>query len=213
MKKLACAVCFALCACSGGNSQQEATADEFFVDCTGTDAGTGVTSDENLAAFINAEASGKVKPDPCKSPVITAPKGTVSAATPPPISFDDVNSACLATPARPRTGMRQVPHDQPGYSRIVEALLARVTGEAHAHCGAISGTNYYLKVLPQSGTTPIYSAMLSVNSFTPDVAKWQKAMSGRNGQTVTMVIERAVFFKGDINDGPYSVQASLTVGP
>ena len=85
--------------------------------------------------------------------------------------------------------------------------------EAQAHCGAISGTNYYLKVLPPGGTTPIYSAMLSVTSFTPDSAKWQKAMSGRNGQTVTVVIERAVFLKGDMNDGPYSTQATFSVGP
>jgi len=38
-------------------------------------------------------------------------------------------------------------------------------------------------------------------------------MSGRNGQTVTVVIERAVFLKGDINDGPFRTQASFTVGP
>jgi len=215
MKKLAFAMCFALCACSSSDTQQEAAADEYFVDCTGTDAGTGVTSDENLAAFINAEASGKVKPDPCKSPVITAPSGTVSATAPPAIRFDDVNTAvsCASAPVHPRTGLRQVPREQPRYSRVVEALLARVCGEARAHCGAISGTNYYFKVLPQGGTTPIYSAMLSVITFTPDAAKWQKAMSGRNGQSVTLVIERAVFLKGDISDGPYSVQATLKVGP
>jgi len=215
MKKLACAVCFALCACSGGDTQQEAAADEYIVDCTGTDAGTGVTSDENLAAFINAEASGKLKVDPCKAPVIKSPTGTLSATTPPSIAFDDQNTSpsCLSPPIHPRTGLRQVPRQQPGYSRVVEALLARACGEAQAHCGAITGTNYYFKVMPQNGTTPIYTAMLSVVSFTPDAAKWQKAMSGRNGQNVTVAIERAVFFKGDISDGPYSTQATFTVGP
>jgi hypothetical protein len=216
MKKLACAVCLALSACSSGDPRQEAAADEYIVDCASTDAGTGVTSDENLAAFINAEASGKVKPDPCKSPVITSPGsgGTLSATAPPSIRFDDVSSAvCLTTPIRPRTGLRQVPRQQPGYSRVVEALLARVCGEAQAHCGAISGTNYYFKVMPAGSNTPIYTAMLSQTFFTPDTAKWQKAMSGRNGQTVTIVIERAVFFKGDISEGPFSVQAIFPVGP
>jgi len=215
MKKLACLVCLALCACSSGDGQQEATADEFFVDCSGTDAGTGVTSDENLAAFINAEASGKVTPDQCKAPVITSPGGTLSATAPPTIAFDDQNTsaACATTPIHPRTGLRQVPREQPGYSRIVEALLARVSGEAQAHCGAITGTNYYLKVMPASGNTPIYTAMLSVISFTPDAAKWKKAMSGRTGQAVSIVIERAVFFKGDVSGPIYSTQVPFTVVP
>jgi hypothetical protein len=44
--------------------------------------------------------------------------------------------------------------------------------------------------------------MLSVTSLTPDAVKWQKAMSGHNGQTVAVVVERAVFFKGDVSEGP-----------
>ena len=92
-------------------------------------------------------------------------------------------------------------------------MLARVAGEAQAHCGAISGTNYYFKVLPQNGTIPLYTAMLSVESFTPDAAKWQKALSGRSGQTVSVVIERAEFLKGDITDGPYAQRSTFTVGP
>jgi hypothetical protein len=216
MKGLACLLALGLGACSSSATQQEAVADEYIVDCTGTDAGTGVTSDENLAAFINAEASNKVTNDPCKSPELTSPAAgaKLSAVTPPPISFNDVHGTCAATPpVHPRTGLRQVPRQQPRYSRIIEALLARVSGEAQAHCGAITGTNYYFKVLPPGRTAPIYSAMLSLTSFTPDSAKWQKAMSGRSGQTLTIVIERAVFLKGDINDGPYRTQATFSVGP
>jgi hypothetical protein len=95
----------------------------------------------------------------------------------------------------------------------MEAALARVTTDAQAHCGALSGFNYYFKVLPQGGTTPLYTAMLSVTQFTPDAAKWQKAMSGRNGQTVTVVIERADFFKGEILQGPFATQKNFVVGP
>jgi hypothetical protein len=217
MRKLACVLCVAVCACSSGSgTQQEAAADEYIVDCTGTDAGSGVTSDENLAAFINAEASNKVViNDPC-SPELTSPAAgqTLSAQTPRLISFTDTHSSCPTAPIPPRTGLRKVPRQQPGYSRVIEALLARVvSSDAQAHCGAITGINYYFKVLPQGGTTPLYTAMLSVTSFTPDAAKWQKAMAGRNGQTVTIVIERANFLKGDILGSVLAMQASFTVGP
>jgi hypothetical protein len=215
MKRLAC-VALALCACSSGNSTDEGPqADEYFVDCAGTDAGTGVTSDENFAAFINAEASNRVKNERCNSPELTSPATSdkLSVQTPPSIVFNDVPLSCAAAPIRPRTGFRRVPRQQPGYSRVIEAVLARMTTDAQAHCGAISGTNYYFKVLPQGSTTPLYTAMLSVTQFTPDAAKWQKAMSGRNGQTVTVVIERAIFLKGDINQGPFAMQANFTVGP
>ena len=57
--------------------------------------------------------------------------------------------------------------------------------------------------------------MLSVTSYTPDAVKWRAAMGGRSGQAFTLTIERAVFFRGDINQGPY-VQPTpygFTVGP
>jgi hypothetical protein len=218
MKRLAGTVCIALCACSSSSqNQQEAQADEYIVDCTGTDAGEGVTSDENLAAFINAEASNRVVTNqPCNAPELTSPASgeRLSARTPRAIVFSDVSvSSACGTPIRPRTGLRQVPRQQPGYSRAIEAILARLSSDAQAHCGAITGTNYYFKILPQGGTTPIYTAMLSVAQFTPDAAKWQNAMGGRTGQTVTIVIERAKFLKGDIFDGPYAMQANFAVGP
>ena len=138
--------------------------------------------------------------------------GKLSIVTSPSIAFDDAHP-CATTPIRPRAGLRQIPRQQPRYSRIVEALFARMSTEAQAHCGAITGTNYYLKILPAGGGAPIYSAMLSVTSFTPDAAKWQKAMAGRSGQTVTVVLEGAVFLKGDIRQGPYRSQSTFTVGP
>jgi hypothetical protein len=151
----------------------------------------------------------------CNAPELVAPAATdkLSAQTPPNIVFNDVAANCAATPIRPRTGLRKVPRQQPAFSRVMEAALARVTTDAQAHCGAITGINYYFKVLPQGSTTPLYTAMLSLTQFTPDATKWQKAMSGRNGQTVTVVIERAVFLKGDINQGPFAMQATFTVGP
>src|SRR5437764_11965539 len=101
MKRLACVV-LALCACSSGNSSDEGQhADESIVDCTGPDAGTGVTSDENFAAFVNAEASNRVvTTDRCNSPELTSPT-QLSAQTPPNIVFNDVAANCAGAPIRP----------------------------------------------------------------------------------------------------------------
>jgi len=217
MKNLACALCVALCACSSSDTQHESTADEYIVDCAGTDAGTGVTSDENLAGFINAEAANRVvKNDPCESPELVSPVAgaRLSVQTPSEFVFNRTHTCQNPTGSiLPRTGSRRVPRQQPAYSRILEAVLTRISTEAQAHCGAITGTNYYFKVMPQNGTTPLYTAMLSVNSFTPDGAKWQKALSGKSGQNVTVIIERAEFFKGDIAGSVFSTQATFAVGP
>ena len=64
-------------------------------------------------------------------------------------------------------------------------------------------------------TAAVYSAMLSLTSFTPDATIWKKAMAGRQGQTLTLTIERAVFFRGDINQGPYlqPLPYPFVVGP
>ena len=215
MKKIACLLPLVLWACSGNNTQQAPAADEYIVDCTTqSDAGTDVTSDENLDRFIEAEASGRVTDGTCNSPALTKPDpgARLSAQTPNLFSFNPNSCSPTGTNHR-RTGLRNVPRQQPAYSRVIEAVLARVSTEAQAHCGAISGTNYYFKVMPQNGTTPLYTAMLSVASFTPDAAKWKKAMSGRNGQNVTVIIERAEFLKGDISQGPYRAQATFAVGP
>ena len=213
MKKLVCLFASLLFACSSSDPEAEGPqADEYNVDCAGTDAGTGVTSDENFAAFVNAEAAGKVV-DSCKGPQLTAPAAgaTLSAQTPPDIKFND--NSCPATPIRPRTGLRRVPRQAPRYSRVIEALLSRISGEAQAHCGAISGINYYFKILPAGGGTPLYTAMLSVTSFTPDATKWRTAMAGRSGQTVTVVLEGANFLKGEILEGPFRAQTTFTVVP
>jgi len=208
MKRLACLAALLFCACSSGDTPAEATADEFIQDCDSAAAGGAFTSDEALADFINAEASGKVTSEACKFTELVSPaRGeNLSAKTPPSIRFNDTPGSCAAAPIRPRTGLRRMPRTRPAYSRVLEALLASITRDAKAHCAAVNGTNYYFKVLPQGGTTALYTAMLSVTSFTPDAAKWQKAMSGRSGQTVNIVIERAVFLRGDINQGPFAMQ-------
>ena len=216
MKKvvwLAAALFFGACS---GSSPQALTADEFIVDCSTSDAGIGVTSDENFGHFIAAEASSKVIKDACKAPKMTSPAsgGRLDPVTPPSFSFNV--TPCPVRPGiRARTYRRAIPGERPAYSKALEAALSKLVRPAQAHCGAISGENYYFKVLAADGATAIYSAMLSVTSFTPDAAIWRKSMAGRSGQSVTIVIERAVFLKGDINDGPYAqpVPDRYTVGP
>lgn len=208
-----------LAAAVGCSSSQQSTArvDEFVINCEDTDAGVGVTSDENFDRFIEAEASNKVVKDPCKSPELTAP-GTgapLDPQNPPTFTFNDTHACATGAAVPVRTGCRSVPRTQPAYSRILEAMLSSIARPAEAHCGAITGPNYYFKLTRPGDSAPAYSAMLSVTSYVPDAQKWQKAMSGRRGQTLTLVIERAVFLRGDINEGPYvQPQAyTFTVGP
>jgi len=88
-------------------------------------------------------------------------------------------------------------------------------GTAEAHCGAFSGENYLLRIRRTGDSTPLYRVLLSVTSLQPDPAIWRRALSGRNGQTVSVTIERAIFLGGSISEGPYvqSQPYSFLVGP
>ena len=56
--------------------------------------------------------------------------------------------------------------------------------------------------------------MLSVTSFTPAAAIWERAMSSHAGQTARITIERGYLSSGSVTEGPY-VQPepyTLTIG-
>ena len=175
-----------LLAACGGHSHTSAGPDEYVIDCeTLPDAGSGgsFASDESYDAFVNAAAAGKVTMDAARAPHITSPSGTISAVTPPSITF---------TP----TGGSAKPLVLP-------------------HCGAFSGENYLLELVKAGDADPVYMSLLSVTSYTPDAEIWKKALSGRSGQTLTLTIQRAIFLRGDIMEGPYvqPTGVSLQVGP
>jgi len=205
-----------LSAC-GSKTSGVAGASEYIVDCNTADGGA-VTSDESYTKLIEADSAGTVVPDACRSPLLSAPApGTkLDPAQPPVFTFSAVHPTCALHRERGmRFGCLQRQPGQPGWSSALESALALVVRPAEAHCAAFTGENYLFRLAHAGETAPVYSAMLSLTSFTPDPAVWKKALAGRQGQTLTLTIERAFFFKGDINQGPYLQPQpwSFVVGP
>lgn len=209
----------ALASCSSNNPATP-TADEYVVDCTVTDGGQGFASDENFVKFVEAESANRVVPHACLSPKLTAPSTSVrlDGRAPPTFTFTPTNATCMAVlrrPSIPVYGCLSVKPGRPLWSKLLHAGAGLLEGTAEAHCGAFTGENYYFRFKHSGESNPVYTAMLSVTSFTPDAMIWQRALSGRTGQTLTLTIQRGVFLRGDINEGPY-VQPqpyTFTVGP
>jgi len=207
----------AAAACSS-KAPNAAGADEYILNCEGVDGGAvPVTSDENFTKFIEAESAQKVVKDPCQSPLLTAPAdgSRLDPAHAPTFTFSATHPTC-ALHRNPGTRFGQLlREDRPRWSKALESSLALVIKAAEAHCGAITGENYLFRLAHAGEKDPVYSAILSVTSFTPDAAIWQKALAGRQGQSLTLTIERAIFLRGDISQGPW-VQTqpyTFTVGP
>ena len=207
----------AISAC-GSKTAAASRADEYIVNCEGTDGGA-ATSDENYTKFIEADSAMITVADACRSPLLSAPApGTkLDPVQPPTFSFSAVHPTCALHRERGvRFSCLQRQQGQPAWSSALESALALVVRSAEAHCAAITAENYLFRLWHAGETAPVYSAMLSLTSFTPDAAVWKKAMAGRQGQTLTLTIERAIFFKGDINQGPYlqpQPWSSFVVGP
>jgi len=217
---LSCGILSSLAAsnCSSKPSSP-AGADEYILNCEGVDGGSvPVTSDENFTKFIEADSAQRVIKDPCQSPLLTAPAiGTrLDPAHAPTFTFSATHPTCaLHRDSGTRFGRLLREEQQPRWSKALESCLALVIRAAEAHCGAITGENYLFRLAHAGDKAPVYSAMLSVTSFTPDAAIWQKALAGRQGQSLTLTIERAIFLRGDISQGPYVQPQPYTfvVGP
>ena len=52
-------------------------------------------------------------------------------------------------------------------------------------------------------TDPVFTAMLSVTTYTPDAAKWSAKLANRQGQTLTLTLMRATFSGEAIAAGPF----------
>jgi hypothetical protein len=98
---------------------------------------------------------------------------------------------------------------QPFWRRVLRAFV--LEGVAEAHCGAFTGTNYLLRLSHAGEAAPVYMSVLSVNSYTPDGAIWNQKLGAHRGQTLQLTIERAVFFRGDIMEGPFVQPQPYTV--
>lgn len=192
------------------------TPDEYVLDCESVTGGAAFASDENWDAFINAEAANKVVKDACLAPDISAAASlaTLDPDAPPTISFAAMPAACTAALAVPAAAARacRVVRRSPSFA---DRLVSLVEGTAQAHCGAFTGENYVVRLEHAGETRPVYLALLSVTSYTPDAAIWKRVLDSRRGQTLALTIERGVFFRGDISEGPFvqPTPISVTVKP
>ena len=202
------------CSHQGGAS----SADEYIVDCAVN--ASQFASDENYVKMVEAEAARRVVADPCKSPELLSPVDSsvrLSPGAPPTFIFNPIHICAAANrPSNPVQGCSMKKNQPaPAWLSALKFGASLLEGTAEAHCGAMSGENYLLRVTRTGDSTSLYTAMLSVTSFMPDAAIWRRALSGRNGQTVSVTILRSVFLRGSINEGPY-VQPqpySFTIGP
>jgi hypothetical protein len=216
MKRSALILTVALAGCgSSGSGTPEA--DEFFYDCESMAKPSTLTTfatDESFTEFINKEVANGFTKDDAQAPKLTSPAsgGTISAATPPQFSFTVGGSASrearpihLASPVRP-----------PFWRRVARFLGDTIEGTAYAHCPQVNGQNYLFRVTPEGNDKKVlYTALLSVTSFTPSADRWSKALSGMSGKAVTLTLASAVYSGGNITNGPFVATAPLrfTVGP
>jgi hypothetical protein len=197
------------CSNQGGTSR----ADEYIFDCT-ADAKQ-FASDENYVKMIEAEAARRVVADTCKSPELFSPDQSVrlSPAAPPTFIFNPLHTCAAQRFPNPVRGCAI--KIRPAWLNALKFGANLLEGTAEAACGPMTGENYLLRVTRRGDSTALYTAMLSVASFSPNAVIWRRALAGSTNQSVSVTILRAVFLRGSINEGPY-VQPqpySFTVGP
>jgi hypothetical protein len=168
------------------------------------DAG-GFASDENYDAFVNADAAKPPTKDACNAPDLTspAPGSTLDPNAPPTITFN-AKKMCMKQPSLQGVQMAAcAARKRPLWRTLLQAFV--LEGVAEAHCGAFTGENYLLKLVQPGQAGPVYMAVLSVTSYTPNAAIWKSSLTGHGGQMLQLTIERAVFFQGGImvGGGPF----------
>lgn len=194
-----------LSGCEGAQTGQTPVpvVDEYVVSCDAAAAGAPSTSDENHIRFVEAERAGTVSAG-CSAPQLQSPIGeTVSAATPPTFEFTPTHADCGAA-WRPAQRVPACVQPKSGRLKRLWTFVEPVLwGTAHAHCPAFTGENYLLQVRPGADQAPLYVAMLSTTAFTPDAETWRRALREVVGKTVEITLQRAVFFRGEIREGPF----------
>lgn len=173
--------------------------DEYIKDCESAGSNEPFAGDEAYAAVVDALAAGKLTAIDQRAPNLSGPVGTLSRTTPPAFTF---NVPELVTDLGPgRTRLRRWGACRPEPPGFLSRALARlgILGIAHAHCPAFSGENYLLRVFgPDDDVTaaaPLYTAFLSVTTFTPDATLWAARMAGAPSR-VKVHIVRATLSQG-----------------
>jgi len=211
-------VVLALAGCHEHSHGEEGPqADEYVVDCETADGGF-AASDEDFAAVVNAEAAGTVMTTPAASlPSLTLPAAgaTLSISAPPTFSFTATTVATAPAKSGAETMACRAPASTrrrlSRFGRIVSAIKSELVLErtAEAHCPATSGDKYMLRLETSTGDA-VFTAMLSVTTYTPDAAKWSAKLAGKQGQTLTLTLMRATFSGEAIADGPFKATPAPT---
>jgi hypothetical protein len=208
------ALALVLLAACHEHAEKPAEVDEIVISCEARQGDEPFASDESWITFVEAEAAGRVVKDDCKAPVLTtpAPGGTLDRTTPPLFTFTATQAACGQARAPGGAGFRAPPRRLSFWQRLGRELGP--INVAHAHCPAVMGPNYVFAIKTADGQ-PVYTALLSRLSFTPKADIWSKAVGSRGGQMLKVSIERALFVKGSIMEGPFVQQQpfTLTVAP
>jgi hypothetical protein len=187
-------------ACDEKSEDDEPAADEYVYDCMNAPATVKVyATDESFRAIVDKESAGAALPNAARAATLLAPSSgtTISATTPPAFSLDIPVSASL--PGRPRRTLAR---------RVLQWLSP--VGTAYAHCGNVNGNNMLLRLLRSGESRPVYTALLSVNGFTPSAAVWQRVMAGRKGQTLQASLMLAMLVDGRVMEGPFISQQAVT---
>lgn len=200
------------CGSSGSGTPE---ADEFFYDCESTAKPTTLTTfatDESFTEFVNKEVALGLTKDDAQAPKLMTPASgaTLSASQPPQFSFVIGSSASKSGPVRVTTPRRSL------WARARRYLGDTLEGTAHAHCPQVNGQNYLFRVTPENDSKKVlYTALLSVTSFTPTADRWSKALSGMNGKSISLTLASAVYSGGNITNGPFVATAPIkfTVAP
>jgi hypothetical protein len=196
-----------LLACHGDHDHEsELSADEFFYDCEQRPDLTVFATDEAYVSVINAEAAAKTQiVDDDRAPRLQSPvSGSVLSTTTPPT----FTVATAAASLRPQRGQACPRASHVFWTRMAQSLSPIST--AYAHCPAVSGPLFLLRLTHEGETAPVYSALASVTVISPSANVWTKVMKGRAGQTLKLSIVRAVLSKGTVTEGPYKRSDSPT---
>lgn len=173
--------------------------DEYFYDCESAPGGVSTyATDESFVELMNKQAATGVTVDATQGAVLLAPSASEpwSLETPPEISFS-VGPLAAHLRRQPNLGAPR----RHFLSNLVSALLFEKT--AHAHCGAVTGDNYLVQLRTAAGKRSVYSALLSVTTFTPNESAWRDAVAPFAGQELELVIMRAIYSGGTISNGPW----------
>jgi hypothetical protein len=183
--------------------------DELAYDCTHLPPGqTTVASDESFRAITDAEDATGLVTDEARAPTLLSPAaGTaLSAGAPTRFELKPTLAQAGAGQTAPRAGgtalarawaPRPTPHGL--FARTLRWL--NPIGVAHAHCPAVTGDNFLFRL--EVGGKAVYTALLSVTTFTPDAGKWKAALQGHVGAEASLTLARAYLLQGRVIEGPY----------